>query len=85
MLQSKQASTLRQCLWLPALQAEQAERVAIFAEEEAERERHRQAFNDMVAIARAAAAENPPPPFDPMRFRALPPGKLGKVTCTFAV
>ena len=58
---------------------------ASFAEEEAERKRHRQAFNDMVAIARAAAAENPPPPFDPMRFRAVPPGKLGKVTRTFAV
>ena len=77
MLQSKQASMFRRCLWLRALQAEQAERAAIFAEEEAERERHRQAFNDMVESARAAAAENPPPPFDPMRFRAVPPGKSG--------
>ncbi|MEW5296748.1 MAG: hypothetical protein WDW36_000007 [Sanguina aurantia] len=52
------------------LDVERAERDTIRREEEALRERHRQAFDDMVAAARA----NPPPPHDPMRFRAVPPG-----------
>ena len=56
------------------MQAEQSERAAIFAEEEAERQRHRQAFNDMVETARTDAADKPPQPFNPMRFRAVPPG-----------
>ncbi len=47
------------------------ERELIRAEEDAEQERHRQAFDAMVAAARA----NPPPPHDPMRFRAVPPGE----------
>lgn len=40
-------------------------------EEDQTRERHKKAFDDMVAAAKA----NPPPPHDPMRFRAVPPGE----------
>eukprot|EP00951_Prasinocladus_malaysianus_P031186 scaffold297445_cov22-Prasinocladus_malaysianus.AAC.2 len=56
-------------------QAERAEREVIRAEEDATRERHRKAFDDMVAAARERARTNPPPPHDPMRFRAVPPGE----------
>ena len=42
-------------------------------EEEEYKEQQRQNFN-MVEAARADAAQNPPPPHDPMRFRAVPPG-----------
>ena len=43
-------------------------------EEEQHKEQQRQNFNNMVEAARAEAAQNPPPPYDPMRFRAVPPG-----------
>lgn len=59
------------------LDVERAERDTIRKEEEALREKHRQAFDDMVAAARA----NPPLPHDPMRFRAVPPGML---VCSYA-
>ena len=42
-------------------------------EAEATAAAHRQAFDDMVAAARAAPAATAAP--DPMRFRALPPGE----------
>ncbi len=48
-------------------------------EEEDHKEQQRQNFNNMVEAARAEAAQNPPAPHDPMRFRAVPPGTL---TCT---
>jgi len=53
--------------------AERAEREVLQQEADATAAAHRQAFDDMVAAARAAptAAAGPP---DPMRFRALPPG-----------
>jgi hypothetical protein len=54
--------------------AERAERDVIRSEEAAERERHRRAFDDLVAQAKADAIANPLPPADPMRFRAVPPG-----------
>ena len=44
-------------------------------EEEQHKEQQRQNFNDMVEAARAEAAQDPPPPHDPMRFRAVPPGQ----------
>ena len=56
-------------------QAERAERTAVMQEEEQHKEQQRQNFNDMVEAARAEAAQNPPPPHDPMRFRAVPPGQ----------
>ncbi|GFH11834.1 dynein assembly factor 1, axonemal, partial [Haematococcus lacustris] len=51
------------------LEAERAERALLGREEEQQREAHTRAFDEMVARARA----NPPPPHDPMRFRAVPP------------
>eukprot|EP00983_Pelagomonas_calceolata_P116164 1160274-Pelagomonas_calceolata.AAC.7 len=46
-------------------------RDTIRKEEEAIREAHRLAFDEMVERARLA----PPQPHDPMRFRAVPPGE----------
>ncbi len=40
-------------------------------EEEELREAHRRAFDEMVERAR----QQPPEPYDPMRFRAVPPGE----------
>ncbi|KAK9813292.1 hypothetical protein WJX72_011941 [[Myrmecia] bisecta] len=57
------------------LEAERAERAAIRDEEAELREKHRQAFDDMVEAARANAAASPLPPADPMRFRAVPVGE----------
>lgn len=51
------------------------EREAIRREEDEVREAHRRAFDEMVERARA----NPPPPHDPMRFRAVPPGACARV------
>lgn len=44
-------------------------------EEEHYKEQQRQNFNNMVEAARLEAAQNPPPPHDPMRFRAVNPGE----------
>lgn len=57
------------------LEAERAERTAVMQEEEQHKEQQRQNFNDMVEAARAEAAQHPPPPHDPMRFRAVLPGE----------
>jgi len=56
-------------------EAERAERDALRQEAQDERERQRRAFNDFLAEARRRNAENPRPPADPMRFRAVPPGE----------
>ncbi|CAG9465169.1 unnamed protein product [Pedinophyceae sp. YPF-701] len=55
--------------------AERAERDKIRQEEELKRQRSRQAFNDFVEDAKRRHKENPPPPHDPMRFRAVPVGE----------
>jgi hypothetical protein len=52
--------------------AERAEREVLQQEAEATAAAHRQAFDDMVAAARAAPDTAP---HDPLRFRAVPPGK----------
>lgn len=53
------------------MSAERAERDVLHQEAEATAAAHRQAFDDMVAAARAAPDTAP---HDPMRFRAVPPG-----------
>ncbi|GLC45999.1 hypothetical protein PLESTF_000747100 [Pleodorina starrii] len=53
------------------IEAERAMRETIRREEEATREAHRRAFDEMVERAR----QQPPEPHDPMRFRAVPPGE----------
>lgn len=65
--------------------AERAEREVMRQEAEATAAAHRQAFDDMVAAARAAPPTGIP---DPMRFRAVPPGRvlgvhLGPTVCVF--
>lgn len=54
------------------LAAPRSERERVRKEEDEERAMHRAAFDAMVERARA----NPPPPHDPMRFRAVPPGEV---------
>lgn len=54
--------------------AERAERAVLQQEADATAAAHRQAFDDMVAAARAAPDTGPQ---DPMRFRAVPPGEPG--------
>ena len=56
------------------VKAEREERDLVRQEEAETRERHRRNFDLMVANAKEKAATHPPPPHDPMRFRAVPPG-----------
>ena len=67
--------------WLVALQggmeAERAERQQLGAEEDAQRRAHQEAFDAMVAAAKAAPPADQR--WDPMRFRAYPPGWYLKI------
>lgn len=60
------------CVPQGGVSAERAEREVLQQEAEATAAAHRQAFDDMVAAARAAPDTAP---HDPMRFRAVPPGE----------
>lgn len=62
------------CALQGGVSAERAERDKILQEAEANAAAHRQAFDDMVAAAKAAGPMAQP--HDPMRFRAQPPGDL---------
>lgn len=53
-------------------------------EEELYKEQQRQNFNNMVEAARLEAAQKPPPPYDPMRFRAVPPGESHRLLVLLA-